>query len=132
MAGGVNETPPPEVSSFQEASLPNSAPPRDLQNIEKLINAELRDVNQQLVMRIFVAFFYALLLLAQNTAIFWLVEWAMVNDKMFSLQPIFGILIAGSLVHTYKISQLIVLHLFKPINYKDKHKRFAEHDSHHN
>lgn len=85
---------------------------------------ELQDVNQQITMRPLVAIFFGALLILQNWVVFFLVGWSLENGMLPDLQLIFAVLIAGSLVQTYKISQLIVNKLFEAIDYADKQNRF--------
>lgn len=97
---------------------------KSVKQFEKLHDYELRDVNQQIIMRPIVAMFFGGLLFVQNVLIFALVAWSLQHDKLAQLQLVFSVLITGSLAQTYKVSQLIVNKLFTPIDYKDKHKRF--------
>lgn len=114
---------PAETDDFTESTVV-SMPGRSLAQYEALHSMELRDVNQQIIMRPLVAIFFGLLLIAQNIIVFKLVWWALENDKLAQLQWIFGALVAASLVETYKISELIVNKLFEQIDYADKHERF--------
>ena len=115
---------PAEAANFSEVELDRSSAGRSLMQYEKLHDMEIYDANQQIRMRPVVATFFGILLVAQNTVVFYLVLWALQQDKLGELQWIFGALIAGSLAETYKISQLIVTKLFEPIDYADKHRRF--------
>lgn len=114
---------PIETANFSEATIERKQG-ISLDQYEQLHKTELRDVNQQITMRPFVASFFALLLIAQNIIVLKLVWWALQNDKLGDLQWIFGTLVAASLLETYKISNLIVNKLFEPIDYADKHQRF--------
>lgn len=114
---------PPEISGFESSSVSEQSR-QSVEQFAQLHTMELRDVNQQITMRPIVAIFFAILLLYQNILVFGFVAWALQTGKMAELQLIFSVLIAGSLLQSYKISQLIVNKLFEPIDYADKHARF--------
>lgn len=114
----------PDVSDFQEGRVGSYSARATVDKFSDIQAVELRDVKQQITMRPIVALFFGILLLFQNLIVFTLVYLALKHGLMKDLQLIFAVLIAGSLVQSYKISQLIVNKLFEAIDYKDKHERF--------
>lgn len=121
----VNPPLPQETSTFETGSL-DATDGISIEDFARLHNMELKDVGQQITMRPIVATFFAILLLYQTIAIYTMVVIALDSDNMFKLQPIFAVLVGGTLVQSYKISQLIVNKLFEQIDYKDKHERFKK------
>lgn len=116
---------PSELSGFT-VSRSEPVARKKLSDVERLHTMELKDVNQQILMRPFVAGFFALLLATQNILVFKIVWWALQNGQLDKLQLVFSVLVSATLLETYKVSQIIVKSLFKPIDYKDKHGRFKD------
>jgi hypothetical protein len=82
-----------------------------------LRSAEVRDKQQQIMLRPYFAIGVFLLLAAQNAGIWFLVVWAMQTSALQQLQIIFGALVAGSLTQSYFILRLITKKVFDDIDY---------------
>ena len=128
MADGTNQALPTETDDFPSDPLDSPGQRAPLGVTKELLKAELDDIKIQKNMRLAVAGFFAIVLLAQNIGLFFIIVWALNSGHLADLQWIFSVLVSGTLFQSYKVAQLIVERLFKPINYKEKQKRFSEHD----
>lgn len=87
-----------------------------------LRGTEIKDYEQKLRARPWIAWGVGALLLAQNAAIFCLVFIALNNNSLKDLQPIFGAVIAGTLTQSYFLLRLITEKVFGDIDYHTNDK----------
>lgn len=79
-----------------------------------------RDIKQVLFFRPAVALFFAMLLMAQNGAVYHIV---VASSELKVDSTFLSVLITGTLVETYGIAHVIVQFLFKEKDYTPNHER---------
>lgn len=84
----------------------------------RLDETRIMDNTIRIILRVLFCIFFAALLIYQNYMVFGLVINSMVMGSLKDLQLIFSILVAATLLETYKISDIMVKWVFKDIDYK--------------
>ncbi|HEY3375536.1 MAG TPA: hypothetical protein VGK02_10850 [Candidatus Aquicultor sp.] len=119
---------PIELGGFERDFFEPYIQRKPIKHHERLLQAELADVKQQIRMRWVLAFFFGALLIAQHAGLFLILKWTLEKGILPQLQTVFAILIPATLAQTYGIASLIVDRMFKSIDYTDKQDRFNDHD----
>jgi len=113
-----NPSLPQEVSGFKKSSI--EVPLVNLtadEWLSALHSTEIKDKQQQIMLRPYFAAGKYILLVAQNIGIWLLIDRSLEKNSLEQLQLIFSTLVAGSLTQSYLIIRLITKKLFDDIDY---------------
>ena len=84
---------------------------------EARYGADIKDKNQQIMLRPWFAGGVFLLIIVQNIGVWFIVVWALRTRELADLQFIFGALVAGTLTQSYFILRFITEKVFTKIEY---------------
>ncbi|HCS79337.1 TPA: hypothetical protein DIV55_06400 [Patescibacteria group bacterium] len=106
------------ISENSDFSIPSAIVEKSKDIKTRLDTARFWDVVTQIALRIGFSVFFGFLLFYQNIRVFGLVIDSIRNGSIRDLQIIIGVVISGTLIETYKISEIMVKWMFKDIDYK--------------
>lgn len=85
---------------------------------ESTTRLRIRDYTEKLDSRRSMKWILIALLFIQNIAVYGLVAWALLNNRLADLQIVLGVVISATLGETYLMVKIMIEWLFKDIDYK--------------
>jgi hypothetical protein len=118
-------SPLPEVKTFRVTAQATDVQPTVKQSItlqDQLNKERLREVQFKNHFRSYLSVFFAILLAAQNIAVFGVIYKVLATNQLKDLQLIFSALTGATLIETYFITKIIINFVFSTTDYSSDKK----------